>query len=43
MVRSGAGSRMVLGEDDGLKGCAARTGWRRLRPLTPPPAPSEWH
>jgi hypothetical protein len=33
---------MVLGEDDGLKGCAARTGKRRLRPLTPSSSPSMW-
>ena len=33
---------MMLGAGDGLKGCAARPGWRRLRPLTPPPAPSQW-
>jgi hypothetical protein len=31
---------MMLGEGDGLKGCASRTGKRRLRPLTPPPSPS---
>ena len=31
---------MMLGEGDGLKGCAARTGKRRLRPLTPSPSPS---
>jgi hypothetical protein len=33
---------MMLGEADGLKGCAARTGKRRLRPLTPPPSASVW-
>jgi hypothetical protein len=33
---------MVLGPGDGLKGCAARTGKRRLWPLTPPPRPSVW-
>jgi hypothetical protein len=31
---------IVLGEDAGLKGGAARPGKRRLRPLTPPPSPS---
>jgi hypothetical protein len=33
---------MMLGENDGLKGCAERTGERRLRPLTPSPSPSVW-
>ena len=28
------------GRDAGLKRCAASTGWRRLRPLTPPSLPS---
>jgi hypothetical protein len=32
----------MLGAGDGLKGCASRTGKRRLRPLTPSPAPSSW-
>jgi hypothetical protein len=36
------GCSMVLGPGDGLKGCAVRTGKRRLRPLTPPPRPSVW-
>ena len=31
---------MMLGTGDGLKGCASRTGKRRLRPLTPSPAPN---
>ena len=34
------GRPMMLGENDGLKGCAAHTGKRRLRPLTPSPSPS---
>ena len=33
------GRPMMLGENDGLKGCAAHTGKRRLRPLTPSPSP----
>jgi hypothetical protein len=33
------GRLMMLGENDGLKGCAAHTGKRRLRPLTPSPSP----
>jgi hypothetical protein len=45
-TRSGSagshGCSMVLGLGDGLKGCAARTGKRRLWPLTPPPRPSVW-
>ena len=36
------GCSMMLGPDAGLKGCASRTGKRRLRPLTPSPAPSSW-
>ena len=36
------GMFMVLGEGDGLKGCAARTGRRRLRPLTPSPSHRVW-
>jgi len=34
------GNLIVLGTGDGLKGCASRTGKRRLRPLTPSPVPS---
>ena len=33
------GRPMMLGENDGLKGCAAHTGKRRLRPLTPSRSP----
>jgi hypothetical protein len=36
------GYSMVLGLGHGLKGCAVRTGKRRLWPLTPPPRPSVW-
>jgi len=34
------GNIIVLGTSDGLKGCASRTGKRRLRPLTPSLVPS---
>jgi hypothetical protein len=36
---SSPGHSIVQAERVGLKGCAARTGKGRLRPLTPPPSP----